>query len=51
VVTRAIRGLNKSGTLNGQQIFWNVGTQSSRSGETTQKECKEILPKIKYMCK
>jgi transposase len=49
-VTRAIRGLNKSGTLNGIAIFRNVRTRSLRSRGTTQKDCKEILPKIKHTC-
>jgi hypothetical protein len=44
-VTQAIQGLNKSGTLNG---IANVGTPSMRSRRTTYKDCKEILPKIKY---
>jgi transposase len=49
-VTRAIRGLKNSGTLNGIAIFRNVGTRSL-SRETTQKDCNEILPTIKYTFK
>ena len=49
---QAIQGLNKSGTLNGiANLPKYVWMRSLRSRETTQKDSKEILPKIKYTCK
>ena len=49
-VTRAIRGLNKSGTLNGTANLpkcWDVVIDS----RGLHRRSAEILPKIKYMCK
>jgi len=49
-VIRAIRGLNKSGTLNGTANLpqrWNAVNE--KQGDYI--DCKEIIPKIKYTCK
>jgi hypothetical protein len=48
VGTRAIRGLKKSGTLNGIANLPKRRDAVVEKQGTTYKDCKEILPKIKY---
>jgi hypothetical protein len=53
-VNRATRGMNKSGTLNGIANLPKCSDaviEKRGGGGATQRDCKEILPKIKYTYK
>jgi hypothetical protein len=49
-VTRATRGMKKSGTLNGIANLPKRSDAVIEKQGSAQKDCKEILPKTKYTC-